>query len=91
MTYETKQPYLHQVYSAKIGHFDIEIDIKSEGNISKIIINSSISDVVFFFNKFTTTLGFNDSCDYYLGDTFIQLVANISNDRLNELYARVSE
>lgn len=91
MTYEIIQPYQHHVYHAKIGRFDIEIDIESEDNVSKLVINSSIGDVVFFFNKFTTKLTFNDCLDYYLNDVFIQLVVDVSNDRLNSSCAKLSE
>lgn len=89
MIYEIKQPYQHHVYSAKIRHFEIVVDIEFEDGISNIVINSSIGDVVFFFDKFTTRLDFNDSFQNYTGDAFIQYVVDLSKERLNELLSKV--
>lgn len=91
MTYEIKQPYQHQVYSAKIGHFDIVIDIEFEGGLSTIDISSKIGAVTFFFDKIRSTLDFNTAVLLYMGDDLIQDIVDLSNERLTDLYVRVSE
>lgn len=91
MTYEIKQPYQHQVYSAKIGHFDIVIDIEFEGDLSTIDISSKIGAVVFFSDRIQRVLDFNTALLFYMGDDLIRDIVDLSNERLNELYAKVSE
>lgn len=91
MTYEIIQPYQHHIYRAKIGHFDIKIDIEFEGGLSTIDISSNIDAVVFFSDKVQRVLDFNTVVLFYMGEDLIQDIVDLSNERLNELCAKVSE
>lgn len=91
MTYKIIQPYQNHVYRAKIGHFDIEIDIEFEGGLSTIDISSKIDDVVFFSDGVQRVLDFNTAALFYMGEDLIQDIIDLSNERLNELCAKVPE
>lgn len=91
MTYEIIQPHRHHVHRAKIGHFDMKIDIKFKGGLSTIDISSKIDDVVFFSDRVQRVLDFNTVVLFYMGEDLIQNIVDLSIERLNELCAKVSE
>lgn len=93
MTYEIKQPYQHQVYSAKIGHFDIVVDIESFTLSPWTIVSatSKIGDVVFYSEEDQSTMIYEDAYNKYMSEEGIQKIVDLSKERLNELYIKVSE
>ena len=88
--YEITQPYQHEVYSAKIGHFDIVIDIEFENGLSTVLLSSTIGSVVFFENKIQRAMDFQTAVLYYKNDDLIQDIIDLSNERLNEVYFKCS-
>ena len=84
-TYEITQPYQHELYSAKIGHFDIEIDIEFENGLSTVLLSSTIGSVVFFEDKIQRALDFQTAVLYYKNDDLIQDIVDLSNERLREI------
>ena len=94
MTYEIIQPYQHHVYRAKIGRFDIKVDIRAEedGLWCEVAVTSEIKDVIFVLEEYHCVASIGDS--YYeelITPSEIERISNLSNERLNELYAEVSE
>lgn len=89
--YEITQPYQHEVYSAKIGHFDVEIDIEFENGLSIVLLSSKIGDVVFFEAKIQRVLDFQTAVLYYINEGLINSMVALSNWRLDDIKQLIKE